>query len=185
MTTVEMKAALKDAKIVTKGLNDTQIEEAYTRLLEDEDDEDESPNGDFASFLAARKAGGRSQGKIYNQEGTGGVNPFNFPEKEVLGDVLSVEEHVGPKGPINKLKIAVKGASVGFVYSKKNFKVDDLVIVTCRLLPEGTYQDADKDDKQRELVVGKGRVAAYAISDIKMASVVRLQCANIAAAVEA
>lgn len=172
ITIDEMEAALKAAKVTTRGLSDAQIEEAYKRHTE-------NSGGDFASFLAARKAGGRSQEKIENRPGTGGVNPFNFPEKEVLGDVLSVEEHVGPKGPINKLKIAVKGASVGFVYTKKQFKVDDLVIVTCRLLPEGTYQDADKDENQRELVVGKGRVAAYAISDIKAASVVRVQCANI------
>ena len=133
-------------------------------------------NSPFANFMSFRQGGGTA-GKIFNRPGTEGSNPYNAVEQELTGDVLAVELHNGPKGPINRIKVAVKGCSVGFVYSNKDFKVDDLVIVTCRVLSPGVYMDADKDGNQRELVVEAGRKAAYNITDIKMASVVRVQVA--------
>ena len=185
-TLEEIKAALKAAKIATKGLDEAALRAAYARMIEDQenDDDDDDEEEDvvntsgrgFEDFMAARYTAGQG-GKIFNRPGKGGKNPFLNVEQEVLGDVLSVEEYNGPKGLTNKIRVAVKGASVTICYSTKPFKVDDLVIVKCRILEPGVYMDADANKAQRELVVEKGRKAAYQISDIKMASVVRVQVA--------
>jgi hypothetical protein len=140
------------------------------------DQQGKTTNGDFDTFMQMRKGGAQGE-KITNRAGTGGVNPYAFKQEERVADVLEVIEHVGPKGLSYRVKVAVKGASVGFVYTRKQFQVDDLVIVTCRILPAGVYLDADKDGNQRELVVPTGRKAAYDLTDIKMASIVRVQVA--------
>jgi hypothetical protein len=191
-TTAEMKAALKNASITTKGLDEAAILTAYNRLMEDEDydDEDEDDDEDDATptaadtieaFRLARE--GQAQGKIENKDGTRGINPMRFKEVQRIGEVTFCELTTTKKGmETYKMRVRVIGASEGYCYSKREFQLDDLVIVNCRILSAGIYIDEGANKVQRELHVAKGRKMAYAINNPKFATKQRIELMEVAKA---
>jgi hypothetical protein len=136
------------------------------------------------SMEAFRKAReGNAQGKIENKAGERGLNPMRFAEVQRLGEVVSCELTTTKKGKETyKLQVRVIGASQGYCYSDREFQLDDLVIVNCRILKAGIYKDEGADKVQRELHVPAGRKMAYAINNPKFASKQRIELMEVAKA---
>jgi len=183
------KAGLQAAGTSIVGLSDNDILTAYNRMLEDEEEEEEEDDDDtnptaadtIEAFRLARE--GQAQGKIENKAGNRGINPMRFKEVQRLGEVVSCELTTTKKGKETyKMQVRVIGASQGYCYSDREFQLDDLVIVNCRILVAGIYIDEGADKVQRELHVAKGRKMAYAINNPKFASKQRIELMEVAKA---